>query len=307
MKGGFLSQLEIIEDTQKKYEERVFKYEEENGTLWSEFDTLKRSVLQQGQNVTALTDKVKIHEEQIKELVKENEVFIQKFGKDMQKKTAFATYIEELNRELEKYIEKIKKTYAQIVKEKETIKEVSLEVKTRNDKNETEMRQASRKELVTNSEQVQNTANRSKSIIIFGCLEKGISSRVDRVAEEMKIIDKIVGLGEGLNSKENVSGFRRIGKYEKNKNRPLGVTFNEVKNTMEVLRNARKLQCDKFSKHWSVRHDLSKKDREKLKMNSEAKRLNGKRTKEEKNSFFYKVSETGKLVKWYIKTDEQNY
>ncbi|XP_069166150.1 myosin heavy chain, clone 203-like [Procambarus clarkii] len=307
MKKGSLGQLEIIEDTQKKYEERAFKFEEENGTLWSEFHILKRSILQQGQNVTALTDKVKIQEEQIKELVKENEVWKQKFGKDMQRETAFATHIEEVNRELEKYIEKIKETYAQIVKEKETIKEVSLEVKARNDKNETEMRQAIRKELVTNSELVQNTSNRSKSIIIFGCLEKGISSRVNRVAEEMKIIDKIVGLGEGLNSKENVSGFRRIRKYEKNKNRPLRVTFNEVKNMMEVLRNARKYQCDKFSKRWSIRQDLSKKDREKLKMNSEAKRLNGKRTKEEKNSFFYKVSGTGKLVKWYIKTDEQNH
>ncbi|XP_069184130.1 uncharacterized protein PF3D7_1120000-like [Procambarus clarkii] len=110
---------------------------------------------------------------------------------------------EEVNKELEKYKEEIKEMYAQVVKEKETIKEVCLEVKTRNDKQEADLRQAIRKELVTNSKLVQNTADSSKFIIIFGSLEKEISSRVDRAAEEMKIIEKIIGL-EDLNSKEHV-------------------------------------------------------------------------------------------------------
>ncbi|XP_069162662.1 uncharacterized protein PF3D7_1120000-like [Procambarus clarkii] len=331
-KGGVLGRLEIIEDMQMKYEEKVLKLEEDNGALWSELCTLKGSMLQQGKIITALTDKVTNQEEQIKELVKENEAWkvkcgdfeeinkkidsygeqLQaslraniKLGKDLQLETSLTTHIEEVNKELEKYKEEIKATYAQVVKEKETIKEVCSEVKTRNDQQEAEIRQAIRKELVTNSKLVQNTADRTKSIIIFGCLEKEISSRVDRAAEEMKIIEKIVGLGEG--SKENVSDFRRIGKYEKEKNRPLRVTFNGVKNMMEVLRNARKLQSDEVGKSWSIRQDLSKEDREKLKMNLiEAKRLNGDRNEEDRNSFFYKVTGTGKLVKWYIKTKQQD-
>ncbi|XP_069178524.1 repetitive organellar protein-like [Procambarus clarkii] len=46
---------------------------------------------------------------------------------------------EEVNKELEKYKEKIKETYAQVVKEKETIKEVCLEVKIRNDQQQAEV------------------------------------------------------------------------------------------------------------------------------------------------------------------------
>ena len=307
IKGRFLDMLEIIRDMLKQYEAKVLKLELENGALSNMFRTVERSILQQRKEATALTDKVKIQVEQIKELVKENELWKVKLDKDMQRETSLTTHIEEVNKELEKYKEEIKETYAQVVKEKETIKEWILEVKTRNDKQETEIRQAIKKALVTNSKLVQNTADRSKSLIIFGCLEKGISSKVDRAAEEMKIIEKIVGLGEGLNSKKNVSDFRRIGKYEKDKNRPLRVTFNEVKHLKEVLRNVRKLQCDEDGKHWSIRQDLSKEDREKVKMKIAAKRLNGNRNEEEINSFFYKVLGNGKLVKRYIKTKQQNH
>ncbi len=62
-------------------------------------------------------------------------------GKETQRETSLATQIEEANKELEKYKEEIKATYAQVVKERETIKEVCLEVKTRNDQQEAEIRQ----------------------------------------------------------------------------------------------------------------------------------------------------------------------
>ncbi|XP_069187036.1 UPF0134 protein MPN_013-like [Procambarus clarkii] len=144
----------------KKYEEKVLELEEENGALMSEFCTLIGSVLQQGKKITALTNKVKIQAEQIKELVKENEVWKVKsgeydeinkkidsygeqlqetlktnreLGKDMQRETSWTTHLEDANKELEKYKEEIIETYAQVVKEKETIKEVCLEVETRND------------------------------------------------------------------------------------------------------------------------------------------------------------------------------
>ncbi|XP_069161791.1 keratin, type I cytoskeletal 9-like [Procambarus clarkii] len=207
----------------------------------------------QGKIITALTDKVTIQEEQINELMKENEVWkvkcadfevikkkIDLYGeqlqgslrantelvKDLQLETSLTPHIEKVNKELEKYTEEIKETYAQVVKEKETIKEVCLEVNTRNDKQKADLRQAIKKELVTNSKLVQNTVDR------------------------------------------------------------------------KVLRDTRKLQCDEDGKLWSIRQDLSEEDREKLKMIlTEAKRLNVDRNEEERNSFFYKVSGTGKLVK----------
>ncbi|XP_069171068.1 uncharacterized protein PF3D7_1120000-like [Procambarus clarkii] len=127
----------IIEDMLKNYEQKVRELEQENGALRNEFCTLKGSILQQSKINTVLTDKVKIQKEQIKEPVKENEVWKVKS--------------DEVNNELAKYKEEIKETYEQVVKEKETIKEVCLEVKTRNDQQEAEIRQAIRKELLANS------------------------------------------------------------------------------------------------------------------------------------------------------------
>ncbi|XP_069175648.1 kinesin-related protein 4-like [Procambarus clarkii] len=121
----------------------------------------------QGKIITALTNKVTNQEEQIKKLVKENEVWKVKsgdfeeinkkidsyseqlqgtlkanieLGKDLQLEISLMTHIQEVNKELEKYKEEIKEMYAQVVKEKETIKEVCLEVKTRNDKQEADLR-----------------------------------------------------------------------------------------------------------------------------------------------------------------------
>ncbi|XP_069162486.1 probable protein phosphatase DDB_G0282105 [Procambarus clarkii] len=130
--------LEIIKDMFKKYEDKVFELEEENGAFKSEFCTLKGSILQQVKKITALTDKVKIQEEQIKELLKENEAN-KKLGKDMQRETSLTTHIEEVNKELEKYKVEIKETNVQVVKEKETIRKVCLKVKTRNDQQEAEV------------------------------------------------------------------------------------------------------------------------------------------------------------------------
>ncbi|XP_069160296.1 uncharacterized protein PF3D7_1120000-like [Procambarus clarkii] len=130
-KEGVLDRLEIIGDSLKKYEEKVLKL--------------------QGRKISTLTDKVKIHEEQVKELLHENEAWKVKngkfedinkkidsyseqlqgslrtnvaSGKDLQLETSWRTNIEEANKELEKYKEEIKETYAQVVKEKETIKEL---------------------------------------------------------------------------------------------------------------------------------------------------------------------------------------
>ncbi|XP_069160265.1 uncharacterized protein PF3D7_1120000-like [Procambarus clarkii] len=190
MKDRFLGRLVIIEDILRNYEEKVIKLEQENEGLKFEFCNLKGSIFQQGKEITSLTNKVRIEEKHIKELVKDNEAWKVKsreyeeinkkiesygkqlqgtlranmeLGKEIQRETLLATQIEETNKELEKYKEEIKETYAQVVKEKETIKEVCLEVKTRNDKQEADLRQAIRKEPLTNSKLVQNTIGRMRA------------------------------------------------------------------------------------------------------------------------------------------------
>jgi hypothetical protein len=194
-----------------------------------------------------------------------------------------------------------------VEKEKEKIEEAVKEVKHCSNQDKTNIRLEVRKELASNPKLVQNTVDRSKSLIIFGCKEKEITSRSERAVEEAKVVDKIVGLVEGLTTIENVCDYRRIGRYVKGKDRPLRITLNGAKQIKEVLRNARKLQSDEDGKVWSLRRDLSKQDREKLKLNlAEAKHLNESRNEEEINSFFYKVLGVGKPVKWYIKANQQN-
>ncbi len=75
MKGGFLGRLVIIEDLLKNYEEKVIKLEQEDECLNIEFCNLKESISQQGKEISSLTDKVRMQEEHIKELVKDNEAW----------------------------------------------------------------------------------------------------------------------------------------------------------------------------------------------------------------------------------------
>ncbi len=58
--------------------------------------------------------------------------------KHILRETLRTTQIEKVNKELEKYKEEIKETYEQVVKE--TINEVCVEVKTRNNQQEAEIR-----------------------------------------------------------------------------------------------------------------------------------------------------------------------
>ncbi|XP_069176364.1 uncharacterized protein PF3D7_1120000-like [Procambarus clarkii] len=109
----------------------------------SEFRTLKGSIPHQVKKITALTDKVKRQKEQIKELVKDNEIRkvksddfeeinkkIDSYSEQLQghlranielsKDKQKGTHIEEVNKELEKYKEEIKKKkFAQVVKERD--------------------------------------------------------------------------------------------------------------------------------------------------------------------------------------------
>lgn len=231
-----------------------------------------------------------------------------RLGKEIQQeKQLLSAQMEEVTQGIEQCKKDMQLTYAQVAKEKEKIEEAVKEVKHCSNQDKTNIRLEVRKELASNPKLVQNTVDRSKSLIIFGCKEKAITSRSERAVEEAKVVDKIVGLVEGLTNRENVCDYRRIGRYVKGKDRPLRITLNGAKQMEEVLRNARKLQRDEDGKGWSLRRDLSKEDREKLKLNlAEAKHLNESRNEEEINSFFYKVIGVGRPVKWYIKANQQN-
>ncbi|XP_069173927.1 uncharacterized protein PF3D7_1120000-like [Procambarus clarkii] len=90
-----------------------------------------------------IEDLLKNYEEKVIELEQENEAL----RIEVRNLKGSILQQEEVNKDQEKYKEEIKETYAQVVKEKETIKEVRLEVKTRNDQQEAEMKQAVRKQL----------------------------------------------------------------------------------------------------------------------------------------------------------------
>ncbi|XP_069162577.1 ryanodine receptor-like [Procambarus clarkii] len=94
----FLGQLVRIEDLLEPYKRTFLNSEEENEDLKSQ-----------------------INEQELGETIQPSEL-----GKEFMKENPFATQMEDATRHLEKYKEEMKETYAQVVNDKETIKELKV-------------------------------------------------------------------------------------------------------------------------------------------------------------------------------------
>jgi len=89
---------------------------------------------------------------------------------------------------------------------------------------------------------------------------------------------------------KEVEEFHRIGKYEKDKSRPLKIAFQSKQTAEEVLKAARNLKDREEFKMVAQRRNLSNEDREILKQKvDEAKKNNNERSVEEINNFVYKI------------------
>ena len=211
-----------------------------------------------------------------------------------------ANNIIEKNKEFEESIdtvctvkEEIKSTYAQILKEKDEIKNKQ---KDENMDIKKEVKEIIRK----NPKLIRETVDMNKSVVIMGKKENEIYNRITRDKNElsntMNIINKI---SQDITEKD-IEEFHRIGRYESGKHRPIKVTFQSANTMEEVIRNAKNLKNEEEMKNIWISRCLSKEDRETLKEKiEEAKQKNEARSEEEKNLFFFKI--VGLQVrKWHI-------
>ena len=148
---------------------------------------------------------------------------------------------------------------------------------------------------------VRETIDRGKCIIVFGDVEnhiKDIKAR-KKSDEEMvkKVIERLDNDNGWINELEEV---QRLGKYTKDETRPLRVEFKSRSVAEAIVNVSWKLNATDM-KHIRVKKDLSKDEREQIKvLQAKADAENEKMSEVEKKKFFWRVKE-GQLRKWYLR------
>ena len=190
--------------------------------------------------------------------------------------------------------DEVRSTYAQILKEKD-------EMKNNKPKDENMDIKKEVKEIIRrNPKLIRETVDMNKSIVIMGTKEKEMYNRITRDRIELGNIMNIMNKISQDITEKDIEEFHRVGKYENGKHRPIKVTFQSA-NTMEnVMMNAKNLKDEEEMENVWIRRCLNKEDRQILKQKfDEAKQKNEARSEEDKSLFFFKV--VGLQVrKWYI-------
>ena len=131
-------------------------------------------------------------------------------------------------------------------------------------------------ELVRDEEEKRR---RSKNLIIFNVDETGIGNESERGTEEIDKVKYIIEHGVGINE-YYIENMVRIGKLNKNRPRPLLLTFENSKQKWEILKNAKNLRNHERMRKIGIAPDLTKKQREvenKLKEELDDRRRKGEK------------------------------
>ena len=200
--------------------------------------------------------------------------------------------MEKTNDMVKTYKEDIQETYAQILKEKEEIKQQRVD--------KIDIIKEVKDVIRSNPRFIKDTVDINKSVVFFGLKQDDIINRFERDKHELENISKMMNTIIGEGDEITVEEFSRLGKYVPNVDRPLKVTLQNTSMVEMVLRNAKKIREKEEWKNVWVNRCLNREDREKLKEKvEEAKKKNDERSEEEARHFFYKV--VGMQVKkWYI-------
>lgn len=152
---------------------------------------------------------------------------------------------------------------------------------------------------------VRDMVEKKKGVIVFGLKEKVLTTRKERVKEELDVARAIIGEVDDENKElgEEIEEVFRLGKYEEGKDRPMKIKFKTQVAATRVLERTWKLaQTENYKKVW-IREDLNEEERAKRnELINEAKEKNGQRSEEEENRFYWRVLE-GKMKKWYLKRE----
>lgn len=129
--------------------------------------------------------------------------------------------------------------------------------------------------------------SRKNNIIVYGVPERKEQDGVKRREEEVKfILELLEGKMECKLTRNSLLKVTRLGQFDERvgKPRPLLVGFDSLSTKQEVLRNTKKLRGSEEYKDIRLHHDLTKPQREKMKMLvMEAKQLE---SADESGNFF---------------------
>ena len=107
---------------------------------------------------------------------------------------------------------------------------------------------------------------RKYNLIVFGLPESPSEETDDRIDEDTWKMEDIkkTDLNVSLSPRNGIYDARRLGKLDKNKTRPLRITFDDIRTKRDVLINAKKLKkcSEPYKKQMFINPDLTAKQRE---------------------------------------------
>ena len=130
---------------------------------------------------------------------------------------------------------------------------------------------------------------RKNNVIIYNLDEPQGSNKEERLTKDKKSLrDLCDEIDVKLNLDEDCKFVTRLGKFDKEKTRPMLVGLHNDDIKRSILSNARKL--NKTKDNIKISHDLTNQQRsEEKELLNEAETKNGERTEEEKRSFKFQV------------------
>ena len=163
------------------------------------------------------------------------------------------------------------------------------------------------KVIKENENLVRETVEKKKCVLIFDMKEDIIPHRLQREKTERENINKIMKevKSDDSNLENEIEEYKRLGKYEAGKIRPVKVKFKSQLDAEEALAGASKLARKEGFKNIWIKKDLNEEERAKInELWTEAKAKNEERTEAQKKAFYWKVMDM-KIRKWYIKPREE--
>ena len=283
-----------VKRLEEKIEKELQKEKEKNEELRKEIENLTKEVNRKDVEINEMAVEVNDLKSKFKEMSVEVDGHQQKLSEKENSDEIIkqASNIVDKIKEFEESVDtvctvkdEVRSTYAQILEEKDEIKN-----NTQTDGN-VDIKKEVKEIIRKNPKLIRETVDMNKSVVIMGKKEEEINNRIIRDRTELGNIMQIINKISPDISERDIEEFHRIGKYENGKHRPIKVTFQSANMMEEVMINAKNLKDEEEMKNIWIRRCLSKEDRDKLKEKyAEAKKKNEERSEEEESAFFFKVA-----------------
>ena len=190
-------------------------------------------------------------DKKVEEIIKKMETLSKTVESNMVKLEAIGSLNETLHATIEKAPEKMKATYAEMLRDKQDNVTNHLEI------NKVALKDSMKLALLES----QREQNKGSTLILYNCPEKIIREHDQRLAEEKKDVDDFITNGVKIRSMD-IKNAHRLGKFNvnrANKPRPLRVTFEDKTAVGKVLRHISNLkEADEKYQRISVQREMNK-------------------------------------------------